>query len=129
MTDSKDTTIDLVESAQYSLLIGLTISDGLLFLILLVMIFYKLKYQETSSNLWIQITLLFLSSVAFIILDYFEWRQYLPHGEDQDKSQMVTMFTIAGILLYMMQHWIFTISYFSVAINFRFIFSSDQVEA
>ena len=83
-------------------------------------VIYKLLRQKTTTNIWIQITILFMVTISYEILNI-----WLVIGEDDTKKSL-TYILFIGDIFFNIQHWIFALSYLRVAVNFKLLFSVNQ---
>ena len=126
MSENKEF-IDKINKTLHYLFIAQTINDIVSISLLIATIIYKLFRQKTTQNIWIQIIMLLIAEIFYIINDSLNWIQF-DRGEvskfyQGDDSYFFWLTYCMSEFLYMLQHWIFAMSYFSVALNFKLIFS------
>ena len=85
---------------------------------------YKLARQKTTPFIWMQIGLLWLAYVCFTIRDVtFMTDLGTKIIADGQAPYFVQAAVYLGAGFYFLQHWIFALSYFRIAVVFKLCFS------
>ena len=126
----------MITNANHGLVWTVIINDVVTTLVIVAVIVYKLKYQETTRFIWLQIYMLLASYILFIIADSSNCRtmssdnpQYSISNDHATSTELASVTKKLGVFLYNTQHLIFALSYLRIALVFKFAFSYGSIEA
>ena len=135
MTTERDDLISKNQNANDGLLYVVLAYDVVIILIISGVIVYKWlkKGQTTTKFIWVQIWMLWASYVFFTVRDYLRMigieKETNEFIFDYQESNLVNIMGCLSNDLYTLQHSVFAISYFRIAISFKLVFHVESEKA